>query len=234
MIEACEDEYNYLPQAFWARCRGQRLPVPQPPIGEGLCQPDPPCLTSTLLIYNMVSIVVVMTIILMMIFMKTTPWLIYCLTVSSVFWPDVCYIETSAASNTFVLAGIHWHLYYTKYAMYVTTKAGRLFVETSLIEVTPTDACSTHHTDQTYRWQAKNKTTHGLASSTLPLTNCSRARIKGVRAPTTARQQKHPHTKIFFRNFLIFFFFFFFFFFSIFSKSSKNFFFFFCLCERLP
>merc|ERR1711922_119751 len=92
------------PQAFWARCRGQRLPVPQPPIGEGLCQPDPPCLTSTLLIYNMVSVVVVMTIILTMIFMKTTPSLIYCLTVSSVFWPDVCYIEISAASNTFVLA----------------------------------------------------------------------------------------------------------------------------------
>merc|ERR1712037_35248 len=94
------------PQAFWARCRGQRLPVPQPPIGEGLCQPDPPCLTSTLLIYHMVSVVVVMTIILMMIFMKTTPSLIYCLTVSSVFWPDVCYIEISAASNTFVLAPI--------------------------------------------------------------------------------------------------------------------------------
>merc|ERR1712203_1073134 len=94
------------PQAFWARCRGQRLPVPQPPIGEGLCQPDPPCLTSTLLIYHMVSVVVVMTIILMMIFMKTTPSLIYSLTVSSVFWPDVCYIEISAASNTFVLAPI--------------------------------------------------------------------------------------------------------------------------------
>merc|ERR1712210_344522 len=68
------------PQAFWARCSGQRLPVPQPPIGEGLCQPDSPCLESTLLIN--------------------------CLTVSSVFWPDIDSIIFSAASssNTIVLA----------------------------------------------------------------------------------------------------------------------------------
>jgi len=52
--------------------------------------------------------------------------------------------------------------------MYVTTKAGRLFVETSFSEVTPTDAWSTHHTDLTYRWQAKNKTTQGLASRRAP------------------------------------------------------------------
>merc|ERR1711874_224971 len=80
------------PQAFWARCRGQRLPVPQPPIGEGLCQPDPPRLASTLLIYHMmISVVVVMT---------TSTSLIYCLTVSSVFWPDICYIIISADSKT--------------------------------------------------------------------------------------------------------------------------------------
>merc|ERR1712181_18492 len=69
------------PQALWARRCGQRLQVPQPPIGEGLCQPDPPSLTTTSLIY--------------------------CLTVSSeFFWPDIDYITTSAASNTFVLAPI--------------------------------------------------------------------------------------------------------------------------------
>merc|ERR1712072_931795 len=89
MIEACEDEYNYHHKLFWARCSGQRLPVPQPPIGEGLCQPDPPCLASTLLIYHM-----------MMIFMRTSTSLIYCLTVSSVFWPDICYIIFSADSKT--------------------------------------------------------------------------------------------------------------------------------------
>merc|ERR1712212_271370 len=33
------------PQAFWARCRGQRLPVPQPAASEGLRQPDQTCLT---------------------------------------------------------------------------------------------------------------------------------------------------------------------------------------------
>merc|ERR1712172_151525 len=104
MIEACEDEYNYHHKLFWARCRGQRLPVPQPPIGEGLCQPDPPCLTSTLLVYHMISFVVIMTIILTTTFVRTTTSLIYCLTVSSVFWPDVCYIKISADSNTFVLA----------------------------------------------------------------------------------------------------------------------------------
>merc|ERR1711970_158609 len=89
-------------QAFWARCSGQRLPVPQPPIGEGLCQPDPPCLDSTLLIYHMISVIVI----LMMTVMRTATSLIYCLTVSSVFWPDVDYIIISAASNTFVLAPI--------------------------------------------------------------------------------------------------------------------------------
>merc|ERR1712181_104208 len=87
---------------------GQRLQVPQPPIGEGLGQPDPPSLTSTLLIYHMmISVIVIMTIILMMTVMRTATSLIYCLTVSSVFfWPDVDYITTSAASNTFVLAPI--------------------------------------------------------------------------------------------------------------------------------
>merc|ERR1712192_108532 len=88
------------PQARWARCSGQSLPVPQPPIGEGLCQPDPPCLTSTLLVYHMISVVIIMS----TTFMRTTTSLIYCLTVSSVFWPDVCYIKISADSNTFVLA----------------------------------------------------------------------------------------------------------------------------------
>merc|ERR1712192_356249 len=96
------------PQALWARRRGQRLQVPQPPIGEGLCQPDPPSLTSTLLIYNnMISVIVTMMIILMMTVMRTATSLIYCLTVSSVFfWPDVDYITISAASNTLVLAPI--------------------------------------------------------------------------------------------------------------------------------
>ena len=86
----------------------QRLPVPQPPIGEGLCQPDPPCLESTLLINHMIIVVVIMTIILLMIFMRTPTSLIYCLTVSSVFWPDIDSIIFSAASssNTFVLAPI--------------------------------------------------------------------------------------------------------------------------------
>ena len=86
----------------------QRLPVPQPPIGEGLCQPDPPCLESTLLINHMIIVVVLMTIILLMIFMRTSTSLIYCLTVSSVFWPDIDSIIFSAASssNTFVLAPI--------------------------------------------------------------------------------------------------------------------------------
>merc|ERR1712037_465494 len=74
------------------------------PIGEGLCQPDPPCLTSTLLVYHMISVVIIMSIILTATFMRTTASLIYCLTVSSVFWPDVCYIKISADSNTFVLA----------------------------------------------------------------------------------------------------------------------------------
>merc|ERR1712172_463322 len=104
MIEACEDEYNYHHKLFWARCRGQRLPVPQPPIGEGLCQPDPPCLTTTLLIYNnMISVIVVMTIITLMmtVMMTMMTSLVYCLTVSSVFWPDIDYITTSAASNSF-------------------------------------------------------------------------------------------------------------------------------------
>jgi len=54
----------------------------------------------------MISIVVIMTIILMTTFMRTATSLIYCLTVSSVFWPDICYIKISAALNTFVLAQI--------------------------------------------------------------------------------------------------------------------------------
>jgi len=49
----------------------------------------------------MISVVVVMTIIiLLMIFMRTATSLIYCLTVSSVFWPDICYIIFSADSKT--------------------------------------------------------------------------------------------------------------------------------------
>jgi len=53
-------------------------------------------------------IIIIMTIILMMTVMMTMMTsLIYCLTVSSVFfWPDVDYITISAASNTFVLAPI--------------------------------------------------------------------------------------------------------------------------------
>jgi len=45
----------------------------------------------------MISIVVVMT---FMTFMRTATSLIYCLTVSSVFWPDICYIIISADSKT--------------------------------------------------------------------------------------------------------------------------------------
>jgi len=51
----------------------------------------------------MISIVVIVmrTIILkMMTFMRTATSLIYCLTVSSVFWPDICYIIFSADSKT--------------------------------------------------------------------------------------------------------------------------------------
>jgi len=50
----------------------------------------------------MISVVVVMTIIIltMMTFMRTGTSLIYCLTVSSVFWPDICYIIFSADSKT--------------------------------------------------------------------------------------------------------------------------------------
>lgn len=51
--------------------------------------------------------------------------------------------------------GFGW---FTKYTMYVTTKAGRLFVETSFFGILPTDVSITLHTDLTYRWQAKNKT----------------------------------------------------------------------------
>jgi len=53
-------------------------------------------------------IIIIMTIILMMTVMMTMMTsLIYCLTVSSVFfWPDVDYITISAASNTLVLAPI--------------------------------------------------------------------------------------------------------------------------------
>lgn len=48
----------------------------------------------------MISVVVVMTIIfMMMIFMRKSTSLIYCLTVSSVFWPDICYIIISADSK---------------------------------------------------------------------------------------------------------------------------------------
>jgi hypothetical protein len=56
----------------------------------------------------MIIVVVLMTIILLMIFMRTPTSLIYCLTVSSVFWPDIDSIIFSAASssNTFVLAPI--------------------------------------------------------------------------------------------------------------------------------
>jgi len=41
-----------------------------------------------------------MTIILLMTFMGTTTSLIYCLTVSSVFWPDISYIKISADLKT--------------------------------------------------------------------------------------------------------------------------------------
>jgi len=41
-----------------------------------------------------------MKIILLMTFMGTTTSLIYCLTVSSVFWPDISYIKISADSKT--------------------------------------------------------------------------------------------------------------------------------------
>jgi hypothetical protein len=44
----------------------------------------------------MITVIVIMTIILMMTYMRSTTSLIYCLTVSSVFWPDICYIITSA------------------------------------------------------------------------------------------------------------------------------------------
>jgi len=56
----------------------------------------------------MIIVVVIMMIILLMIFMRTPTSLIYCLTVSSVFWPDIDSIISSAASSskTFVLAPI--------------------------------------------------------------------------------------------------------------------------------
>jgi len=47
----------------------------------------------------MIIVVVIMTIILLMIFMRTPTSLIYCLTVSSVFWPDIDSIIFSAASS---------------------------------------------------------------------------------------------------------------------------------------
>jgi len=60
----------------------------------------------------MISVIVIMTIILMMTIMRTATSLIYCLTVSSVFfWPDVDYITISAASNTLVLAPICYKSY---------------------------------------------------------------------------------------------------------------------------
>merc|ERR1712181_81705 len=58
-----------------------RHQVPQPPIGEGLCQPDPPSLDSILLIYNnMNSVIVIMTIITLMmtVMMTMMTSLIYC------------------------------------------------------------------------------------------------------------------------------------------------------------
>jgi len=56
-----------------------------------------------------ISVIVIMTIITLMmtVMMIMMTSLIYCLTVSSVFfWPDVDYITISAASNTLVLAPI--------------------------------------------------------------------------------------------------------------------------------
>jgi len=53
----------------------------------------------------MITVIVIMTIILMMAYMRSTTSLIYCLTVSSVFWPDICYIITSADSKKHLCSG---------------------------------------------------------------------------------------------------------------------------------